>query len=257
MLASTRTRIRSGELLFLETAVDESVPPEFRMPKVMQCIFALVLFFSQSASAQLGEHFRTLVINENSGKVVVMQKGDQTYIDIRRFVQIAHGSIAYEGNRIVLTIVCSAVNGPATVEMESPTSSRLTRDFMKAGIEEISLMREWASTLANAVQNGYPVTDDWVASYRGKAQTGLELASAAVSSSADRDGFQMLKGEFEAIREWSNRLLEARKSMDTAKYSLSPGALQGELLSQKIVACARFLGQMLASGNVQDDPACH
>jgi hypothetical protein len=186
-----------------------------------------------------------------------MQIGDQTYIELRRLVQIAHGSIAYEGNRIVLTLSCPETNTPATMETEASTGPRLTRDFMKAGIEEISLMREWASTLANAVQNGYPVNDTWVASYRGKAQTGLEMASAAVSSSADRAGFQLLNGEFKAVQEWSNRLIEARKSMDTAKYALSPGALQSEPLSQKIVACAHFLGQMLASGNVEDDPSCH
>jgi hypothetical protein len=223
----------------------------------MVYIFALILLFSRSASAQGGEQFRTLVINEHSGKVVVMQMGDETYIDLRRLVQIAHGSIAYEGNRIVLALSCSVVNTPTTIEAEAPTNSRLTRDFMKAGIEEISLMREWASTLANAIQNGYPVNDTWVAGYRGKARTGLEMASAAVSSSADRAGFQLLNGEFEAVQEWSNKLIEARKSMDTAKYALSPGALQSEPLSQKIVACARFLGQMLASGNVQDDPSCH
>jgi hypothetical protein len=83
------------------------------------------------------------------------------------------------------------------------------------------------------------------------------MASTAVSSDADRDAFQLLNHEFDAVQEWSNKLLEARKSMDTAKYSVSPTALQNDPLSQKIVSCGRFLGQMLVSGNFQDEASCH
>jgi hypothetical protein len=222
-------------------------------------VVALILAFSAvTTSAQMSEESRTLVINDRSDKVVVLESGDKTYIDLKRLVQIGHGSVAYEGNRIVLTISCPETNSSVRgAETEPTPTTKLSREFAKAAIEEISLMREWASTLANAVQNGYPVTDNWVANYRAQAQSGLAMASSAVSTDADRNALGLLRHEFESVQEWSNKLLEARKSMNTAKYALSPGELHNDPLSQKIVSCGHFLGQMLASGDFQDDPSCH
>ena len=51
--------------------------------------------------------------------------------------------------------------------------------------------------------------------------------------------------------------MAAKRSMDTAKYALSPGALRNEPLSQKIVSRGRFLASMLGSNTFQDDPSCH
>ncbi len=218
----------------------------------------ILLTLSAMTSGQMEESFRTLVINEQSGKVAVLQVGDRTYVDLKRMVQIAHGSISYEGNRIVMDVPRISNCAPVkTAESEQPTTVGLSRQFVKAGIEEISLMREWASTLANAVQNGYPVTDSWVAGYRAQAQSGLGIASSAVSTDADRTAFQLLSTEYDNVHTWSNKLLDARKSMGAANYALSPEALKNEPLSQKIVSCGRFLGQMFASGSFQDDASCH
>lgn len=229
------------------------------MKKNLASLIVLILALSAIAnSAQTGEEFRTLVVNDRSGKVVVLKMGDKTYIDLNRLVQIGHGSIAYEANRIVLTISCIETNSsPGTGASEPTPATRLSRDFAKAAIEEISLMREWASTLANAVQNGYPVADNWVTNYKAQAQSGLAIASSAVSAEADRNAFELLRKEFESVQDWSNKLVEARKSMNAAKYALSPSELHNDPLSQKILSCGHFLGQMMASGEFQDDPSCH
>lgn len=128
---------------------------------------------------------------------------------------------------------------------------------MRAGIEEFATMREWASTLAYAIQNGQPVTENWVANYREQAARDLRLAAAAASTEADRKALQLLTNEFDAVRDWCNRLVQERKAMDTAKYALSANALQDDPSSQKIVACGHFLSTMLGSGSFQDDPSCH
>ncbi len=229
------------------------------MHKSLMFVGTVVLFTpSAMTSGQMGENFRTLVINDQSGKVAVMQVEDRTYIDLKRMAQIAHGSISYEGNRIVLDVPCTSTCEPMKMaEPEQPTAVGLSREFVRAGIEEMSLMREWASTLANAAQNGYPITDTWVAGYRAQAQSGLAIASAAVSTDADRTAFQLLRTEFDNVQTWSNRLLDARKSMGAANYALSPDALKNEPLSQKIISCGRFLGQMFGSGSFQDDASCH
>jgi hypothetical protein len=232
---------------------------DFQMKSNPTSLAVLILAFSAvTISAQMREEFHTLVINDTSGKVATLEVGDKTYIDLKRLVQIGHGSIAYEGNEIVLTISCPQTKSSASgTETDPPPTPKLSREFAKAAIEEISLLREWASTLANAIQNGYPVTDNWVGNYRAQAQSGLAVASSTVSTDADRNASGLLRHEFESVQEWSNKLLEARKSMNAAKYALSPSELHNDPLSQKIVSCGHFLGQMLASGDFQDDPSCH
>jgi hypothetical protein len=228
------------------------------MKKSSGSLIVLILAVSAVASsAQTSEEFHTLVINDRSGKAGVLKMGDKRYVDLTRLVQIGHGSIAYEGNQIVLTLSCTETNSSARVAETEPTpTTRLSREFAKAAIEQISLMREWASSMANAVQNGYPVTDSWVANYKAQAQSSLAIASSAASTDADRNGLELLRKEFDWVQEWSNKLLEARKSMNAAKYALSPNELHNDPLSQKIVSCGHFLGQMLASGDFQDDPSC-
>jgi len=133
----------------------------------------------------------------------------------------------------------------------------LSQDFMRAGIEEIAEMREWATTLASAIQNGYQVTEGWVAPYREQAGSNLKLANIAAATEGDRNALQLLNNEFDAVSQWSKTLVEARQNMDTAKYVVSPNALREDPLSQKIIACGRFLSSMVASGNYQDDASCH
>jgi hypothetical protein len=128
---------------------------------------------------------------------------------------------------------------------------------MRAAIEEIAAMREWASTLEYAIENGYQITDKWAANYREQAAHDLGLASAAAITGGDRNAAQLLTNEFEAVRDWSNRLVQEKKSMDTAKYALSPNALRNDSQSQKIIACGRFLAQMLGSAKFADDASCH
>ncbi len=231
---------------------------ESHMHKSLVFPGAVILFaLSAITSGQMEEANRTLLINDQSDKVAVVQVGGRTYVELERIAQIAHGSVLYEGNRIRVNVPCASTGASVkTAEPEQPMMVGLTREFVRAGVEEISLMREWASTLANAMQNGYPITDSWVAGYRARAQGGLAIASAAVSTDADRNALQLLRTEFENVQAWSNMLLDARNSMSAAKYSQSPDALKNEPLSQKIVSCGRFLGQMLASGSFQEDASC-
>jgi len=208
--------------------------------------------------AQAGEQLRTLVINGQLGEAALLQMNDKMYIDLQRLAQISKGAISYEGNRIVVDLRCASSPSHWKSGEEEQAANRLfSREFKRAGIEEIALMREWASTLANALQNGYPITESWIAGQRAQAQSGLAISSTAVSTDADRDGLQLLKREFENVQAWSTMLLASRKSLDTAKYAISPDALRNDPLSQKIVSCAHHLGQMLASGTYQDDSSCH
>jgi len=221
----------------------------------------LLVLSAGVALAQQNQQARYLIVDGHSGQADVIQNNGRPYVDLQSLVEITRGSLSYRSGRIVLNLP-SAVNPPSTASAEPAVpppanENGLSQDFMRAGIEEIATMREWASTLAYAIQNNYNVTEDWVAKYREQAANDLRLASAATLTEGDRHALQLLTNEFEAVRAWSDKLIEARRSMDTAKYAMSAGALRNEPQSQKIVTCGHFLASMLGSGNFQDDPSCH
>jgi hypothetical protein len=222
-------------------------------------ILLSILLSSGVTLAQVNPQNRRLVVNGNTGDVTVVEINSRTYIDLETLVRIANGSLGFQGRQITLVLPGPEANSAApSPEPEQPASpSRLSQTFMIAGIETIAQMREWASTMANAIEHGYGVTDSWAADYRGRAADSLHRASASASTDADRNAAQLLAAEFQNVETWSNELVEAKKNMDTAKYSMSSGALRNEPLSQKIITCGHFLGTMLGSAEFKDDPSCH
>jgi hypothetical protein len=175
-------------------------------------------------------------------------------VDIEALARLTNGSLGFNGNQISLTLPASAAGTPTIAPPAiQPASPGFSKDFLKAGIEEMTVIREWRGALVNAVQNGYPVTDEFVAGYRGQAATNLKLASVSASTDFDRNAFQLLSSEFDNMQKLSNKILSARKNMNY----ISPDALKDDPLDQKILTCARSLASMAASGQFQDDGSCH
>jgi hypothetical protein len=219
-----------------------------------------LLFFPLSTMAQ--HQRRTLVVDGRPGQAIVAEIDGRPYVEIAGLAEITHGSLSFKADRIVLSLPPSSMTPPPAEPPAEPADpqahgSGLSREFMRAGIEEIATMREWASTLAYAIENGYHITDEWAANYREQAAHDLRLASVVASTEADRNALQLLTHEFETVRDWSNKLVQERKSMDTAKYALSENALRDDPISRKIVTCGHFLATMFGSGSFDDNPSCH
>lgn len=220
-------------------------------------VLVLIMLGSGNIYAQAKPQVVTVVINGQSGQAAMVSIEGRGYVDIAALVHIANGTLDFQSKQIVLTLPQSGGNAPATSSPDQVDQSSMSHDFMKAGVEAVSLMREWGSPLVYAIENGYNVTDNWVAGYRDKAADGLRIASLAAKTNADRSALQLLTNEFEALRDWSNQLVQAYKKMDVGKYALSKGALKNEPESQKIITCGHFLALMLAGGSFQDDASCH
>jgi hypothetical protein len=190
---------------------------------------------------------------------MVVQLNGRTYVDLETLARIADGALAFQGNRVTLVLPGSGAipTAPQSNADQPAAQTGLSRDFRIAAIETLAQMREWASTTANAIQNGYPITESWVAGYREKAATSLRQASATASTDSDHNALALLTNEFQNVETWSNDLLEARKNMATGKYTMSGDALRNEPLSQKIINCGHFLGTMFGSGEFKDDLSCH
>ncbi len=196
----------------------------------------------------------TLVVSGQPGQISVLQINGRSYVNIDALARLANGSLSFKGSQITLSLPGAAASAPAPAPAASPADNPgFSKEFMRAGIEEMSVIREWRSGLLNAVQNGYPVTDAFVAGYRGQAATNLRLASVAASTDSDHNAFQLLSNEFDNMQKLSNKVLAARKNMNY----LSPDALKGDPLDQQILSCARSLAAMASSGQFQDDGSCH
>jgi len=217
-------------------------------------MMAALLAVAGLALSQSTQQNVMLVVNGQPGQAQVLQINGRSYVEVETLARLTNGSLGFKGNQITLTLPTSAANIPASSSPASQSAtSAFSNDFMKAGIEEMSVIREWRSALVNAVQNGYPVTDAFVAGYRNQATTNLRLASVAASTDADRSAFQLLSNELDNMRQLSNKVLAARKSMNY----ISPDALKDDPLDQQILTCARSLAAMASSGQFQDDGSCH
>ena len=234
------------------------------MKRDTESILLLVLtaVLSGVALGQSKQQPRNVIVNGQSGKAEVIDQNGRLFVDVLALASIGKGSVSFSGPAIVLEF--PAVASGATVGTAEPgaasrpsNSSALSQEFMKAGIEEIARLREWATTLASAIRGSYGVTDEWVNGYRDQASQSLQLADAAVSTDGDRNAAQLLHRAFDLVQQWSDQLVAAKKSMDTAKYMTSPNALREDPLSQKLIACGHFVTQMLGSGSFQDDVSCH
>jgi hypothetical protein len=228
---------------------------------ILLLVFTAVL--SGPTFGQAKQQQQNLVVNGQNGKAEVIDQNGRLFVDVLALASIGKGSVSFGGPGIVLTLP-AVVSVPAADTAEPPAaplqpanSSALSREFMKASIEEIACLREWATTLASAIRGGYGVTDDWVNGYRDQASQSLQLAEAAASTDGDRNAAQLLHHVFDLVHQWSDQLVAAKKSMDTARYTTSPNALRADPFSQKLITCGRFLTQMLGSATFQDDAWCH
>jgi hypothetical protein len=216
-------------------------------------ILAALLVMPGLGWSQAVQQNGIFVVNGQPGQAPVLQIAGKSYVDIEALARLTNGSLSFKSNQVTLTLPASAASAPATADQASqPSSSGFTRNFMKAGIEAGSTIREWRTALSSAVQNGYPVTDDFVARYRDQSVTSLRLASVAVSTDSDRSAFQLLSNVFDKMQKLSNKIVAARQNMNY----ISGDALRDDPLNQQILNCARSLASMAASGQFQDDGSC-
>jgi len=189
---------------------------------------------------------RTFTVAGHSAEIPVTEMGGRSYVEIEALARLANGSLGFRGNQIVLTLPPSNANTSTTA------TPRFTKEFLRAGIEQMSVIREWRSALISAVQRGFPITDDWMKSFSDRAQHNLRLVSLAASTESDKNAFQLLTNEFNNMKQLSDRFLDANKSRT---YTRSD-ALENDPLDRRILNCGHALAAMAATGQFLDDGSC-
>jgi hypothetical protein len=206
------------------------------------------------ALAQTVQENRTLVVTGQPGQAPVIQVKGRSYVDVEELARLTNGSLSFKGSQIILTLPTSAASAALATPLPSAAAnSALSKDFLKAAIETMAVIREWRTALVSAVRNGVPVTDDSDAGYRTQAAKDLRLVSVAVSTDADRDAYPLFSQELSNMQKFSGEIIAAHDSMQ----NISPDALKDDPSEQQTLRCARSLTSMLSSGQFQDDGSCH
>jgi hypothetical protein len=217
-------------------------------------ILLVLLFVPRLARSQAVQQSRTLILNGQSGPVKIMEIDGRSYVDLESLARIANGTLRFSKNQITLTLPSSAAGTEsAAAPSRPPANLGFSKEFLRASIEEMAVIREWRSALFNSIENSFPIQEDWVERYRGQAADSLGLASVAASTDSDRSALQLLSNELDNMRALSVQLLAERKSM---QY-VSPEHLKDDPLNQKILTCARSLASMAVGGQFVDDASCH
>ena len=202
-----------------------------------------------SVMAMSQGQLQTLLVTGHPGNVPVMQTNGRNYVDIEQFAQLVSGSLGFNGNQATLTLASGTIS-PAAPPAPAPTG--FSRGFLRAGIEEMATIREWRSALTSAIENQYPFTQDGLARYQSQAATNLQLAQAAATTDADQNAVSLIANEYQKMKQLSDKYLAKRANMNY----ISPNALTNDTLDQSIIACAKSLGAMAASGQFVDDGTC-
>jgi hypothetical protein len=218
------------------------------------------------ALSQSGQENATLFVIGQQGQATVIQMNGRSYVDLESLARLLNGSLSYAGNRIALALPSSATNAPATAPptiqpvnqpaskpVNQPANPGFSKEFVSAGIEEMSTIREWRSAIANAIQNSYPIGPSSFTGYSAEAAKNLRLASLAASTDSDRSAFQLLSNELDNMQMLSDKVLAKSKAMEY----MHPDYLNNNSLNQKILSCAHSLASMAATSQFVDDGSCH
>jgi len=219
-------------------------------------IVALLLLSSGTAFSQQVRR-QTLVVNGRAGEAMVYEINGRSFIELEAVARIGAGSLSFQTNQIVLSLpAASGTAAPATAGPAQASDIEFSEQFMRAAIQHLATIENWRNTLAYAVQRGLPGDGARLVVYRDKASETLRLAVVAASRESERNALQLLTRNFNNLEQWYNKLVEGRKRMDSANYSMASDALDTDPLYQKILGCSKALGTMLPSGRFTSDASC-
>lgn len=205
---------------------------------------------NQTQNANQGQNTNqtpSLIVNGQSDQPVpVVQLSGRSYADLEALAHVLQGTLRIGRNHIALNLPGTA-GGPANA------NTGFSKAFLRAGIEEMATLREWHTALSSAIQNNFPVGQDWLGPFRQRAEDNLRLASIAATTDADRSAYQLLSNEMQNMSQLADKYLALRANLTY----IAPDALQNDDLNARIVACGHALGAMAGSGQFVDDPSCH
>jgi hypothetical protein len=219
-----------------------------RIPSKKSRALAALSILTVLAVSLWAQQTSQLTIAGQSGSAKVIQVDGRNYVEVEGLARLTNSSMSFNANQIVLTMPGTTADASAA----AASAPGFSKDFVAAGIEAMSQVREWRSALSNSIQHSYPLSAEGLAAYRDQARTALRLASVAVTTPADKNVLPFLTNEFNNMRQLSDNYLQMAKSMTY----IEPNALENDPLDQKIRTCAHSLASMATANQFVDDGSC-
>jgi hypothetical protein len=201
-----------------------------------------------------------LMVTGHNGEAQTLHRNGKWYVEVEGLARVTGGSLLFQSNRIVLSLPAPpAAQAPLQVAQQAPAQrppeeKGFTREFLRAGVEQMSVIREWRSALENAIRTNNPVEESWVSYYRRVANDKMAMASAAAATESDRRALPLLQSEMGMIGQLSDRFLALRSNLTY----VDPTSLDNDPLDQKILACAQGMAAIAVPGGMFEDvAACH
>jgi len=186
----------------------------------------------------------SLTVTGQTGSANVIQMHGKNYVDVEGLARITNASISFRATEIVMTMG-SRPDTPAAPE-------GFSKEFVTAGIELMAEQREWRAALKYAIEGGYPLSADWLNSFRAKTQRALQLATVSSNSSADKDALSLLRTQFDNMSKLTEKYLQMAASLTY----IDPRSLDSDPLDQKINSCGHSLASMATANRFVDDGTC-
>jgi hypothetical protein len=207
-------------------------------------VTAFFLAYPQSAPDA-----RTLSIAGRSEYAKILEFSGKSYVEVEDVARLTRGSLTFNGNQVLLSLPAEPAHPTGAV----PSATQgFSKEFIQAGIEQMSTIREWRITIVNSIHDNLPVSADWISELQRRAQKNLALAGAARSTEADRNGYMLLAAEFANMQKLSDRFVSRRKQL---QY-IDPDSIDNDPLDKQILACAHSLASMAAANEFHDEASC-
>ena len=209
---------------------------------------AMLLAVGVMAAAQTAQQQGTLVISGEQEHAALVRINGKSYVDVESLARLTHGSLRFQGDQTILTL--PSAPGAQAASARLP---QLSEGYLAAEIEALTQLSEWRAALANAIENNYPVAQDWVSRLERSAEAKLQLAIAATTTGPDGKASELLRNEFASMQQMSDQFV----AMHAKDNYIPPDSLDNSTLDAKVQDCEHALISMAATKQFQDAPSCH
>lgn len=216
-------------------------------------LFAIFLLAQQGLTGR-----RELVVNGQSVPNAVVQIDGHSYADIEALARATHATLKFTPDRVLLTLPeeGSRVSPPeAAPPAKEPMKEGITKDFARAALAQLSLIREWRDAVIGMIKAGEPAGNK-LQGYHDRAVESLRLASVAAATTSDRNVMQLLRNQYAFMQQWDATALAANRAMK-GEQAVNPDFPGTDATVAKISECHNFLSSMIVSGVFADNEACH
>jgi len=211
-------------------------------------MLAVMLLFS--FLTLLAQQTSSLMIDGQPGQAKVIQIQGRNYVEVDGLARITGGSMRFAGNQIILTL--PGWGGDSSSQAAQPAPVGFSKDFLSAGIEAMTQLREWHAALKNAIERGYPLSQDWLGNFKRQSQASLRQAGVAASTDMDRQIFPLMTNELNTMTAITDKYLKMTADMNY----IAPNSLGNDPLEQKLLTCGHALASMVSSNQFVDDGSC-